>query len=275
MKHHGIRDAAQLVGFEPEEGPSMRMSLTIVLGFLLLITGTARAQGVVLPLPPEDQQKITAQLGPGVVGNALPSQPIGDVSTYFPLTSRSLTYQITSGPKAGNSESSEVARVRRPGGRLAWRLTLSPSLTGFIAQGMDGWLVMPAVSDPGEGVVVVTTPANPFVPKGMQPGETRSFSQKVSVNYLDNPTDQDYSGSLNGTYTYVGTYQVPVPAGTFPAVLFRANSEGKVGPAHTNDTAYTFFAPNVGLVAMIMQEDATAFWIFHIDTTTGKVLTSK
>jgi hypothetical protein len=275
MKHHGIRDAAQLVGFEPEEGPSMRMSLTIVLGFLLLITGTARAQGVVLPLPPEDQQKITAQLGPGVVGNALPSQPIGDVSTYFPLTSRSLTYQITSGPKAGNSESSEVARVRRPGGRLAWRLTLSPSLTGFIAQGIDGWLVMPAVSDPGEGVVVVTTPANPFVPKGMQPGETRSFSQKVSVNYLDNPTDQDYSGSLNGTYTYVGTYQVTVPAGTFPAVLFRANSEGKVGPAHTNDTAYTFFAPNVGLVAMIMQEDATAFWIFHIDTTTGKVLTSK
>jgi hypothetical protein len=175
MKHHGIRDAAQLVGFEPEEGPSMRMSLTIVLGFLLLITGTARAQGVVLPLPPEDQQKITAQLGPGVVGNALPSQPIGDVSTYFPLTSRSLTYQITSGPKAGNSESSEVARVRRPGGRLAWRLTLSPSLTGFIAQGMDGWLVMPAVSDPGEGVVVVTTPANPFVPKGMQPGEDAIF----------------------------------------------------------------------------------------------------
>src|SRR5271155_5974579 len=187
-KLHSILD------FPPREGGKLlQMVIAAILAVLLLTAASARADGVVLPLPPEDQQKITAQLGPGVVGNALPSQPIGDVSTYFPLTSRSLTYQITSGPKAGNSESSEVARVRRPGGRLAWRLTLSPSLTGFIAQGMDGWLVMPAVSDPGEGVVVVTTPANPFVPKGMQPGETRSFSQKVSVNYLDNPTDQDRS----------------------------------------------------------------------------------
>ncbi|MGO9268351.1 MAG: hypothetical protein ACLQBA_26280 [Candidatus Binataceae bacterium] len=249
------------------------LALTLVLAFLL--PRPARGQGIVLPLPPEDQQRIVALLGPGVVGNALPSTPIAKVSTYFLLQNRILTYQIASGANAGNSESSEIAKVRRPGGRSAWRLRLSPSLTGFIAQTSDGDLVMPAVSDPGEGVVVVTTPANPFVPKGMQPGETRSFSQQVSVNYLDDPSDQDYSGSLSGTYTYIGTYQVTVPAGTFPAILFRAKTEGKVGPAHTSDTAYSFFAPNVGLVAMIMQEDVTAFWLFHINTTTGKVLTSK
>jgi hypothetical protein len=198
--------------------------VTLMLGLLLLAAGIAQAQGVVIPLPPEDQQRIAAQLGPGVVGNALPIKPITDVSAYFPLTNRSLTYQIASGPNAGNSESSEIARVRRPSGRLAWRFRLSPSLTGFIAQTMAGDLVMPAVSDPGEGVVVITTPANPFVPKGMRPGETRSFSQQVSVNYLDNPADQDYSGFLSGTYTYIGTYQVTVPAGTFPAVLFRAKT---------------------------------------------------
>jgi hypothetical protein len=90
-------------------------------------------------------------------------------------------------------------------------------------------------------VVVVTTPANPFVPKGMQPGETRTYTQQVSVNYLDDPSDQRYSGSINGTYTYVGTYQVTVPAGTFPAVLFRVKCEGKVGPAHTVNTGYNFF----------------------------------
>jgi hypothetical protein len=221
--------------------------VTLMFGLLLLISEGVHAQGV-LPLPPEDQKRITAQLGPGVVGNALPSIPIGNVSTYFPLTNRSLTYRIASGPNAGKSESSEIARVRRPGGKLAWRFRLSPSLTGFIAQTLDGGLVMPAVSDPGEGVVVVTTPADPFVPKGMQPGETRSFSQQVSVNYLDNPADKDYSGTLNGTYTYVGTYEVTLPAGTFPAILFRAKTEGKVGPAHTSDTAYSFFAPNVGLL---------------------------
>ena len=48
--------------------------------------------------------------------------------------------------------------------------------------------------------------------------------------------------------------------------------EGKVGPAHTHDTAYYFFAPGKGVVAMISQEDATAFWVIHIDTTSGKVL---
>ena len=79
-------------------------------------------------------------------------------------------------------------------------------------------------------------------------------------------------GSLRGAYTYVGTYQVTVPAGSYKAVLLRLKCEGKVGPAHTHDTAYYFFAPGKGVVAMISQEDATAFWIIHIDTTSGKVL---
>jgi len=139
----------------------------------------------------------------------------------------------------------------------------------------QGDIIMAALTDSGEGVVVVTTPANPFVPKGMQPGESRSYTQQVSVNYLDDPSDQKYSGSINGTYTYIGTYQVTVPAGSFPAILFRVNCEGKVGPAHTHNTGYNLFAPGVGMVAMILEEDVTAFWLFNIDSTTGKVLMSK
>ena len=132
--------------------------------------------------------------------------------------------------------------------------------------------MMPAISDIGEGVVVVTTPANPFVLKGMKPGESRSYVQHVLVNALDEPTDQEYSGSLNGTYTYLGTYLVKVPAGTYPAVLFRLKCQSKVGPADTQDVAYYFFAPGEGLVAMISQENATAFWLIHNDTKSGKVL---
>ncbi len=245
------------------------------IGILLLASGSARAQGVVLPLPPQDQQKITAQLGPGVVGKALPSQPIEDVSVYFPLNDRAHTFRVTSGPNTGNTQTLGLMKARRPNGKVAWRYQLSPSLVTFIAQTLEGDLTMPAIIDANEGVVVVTTPANPFVPKGMKPGETRSYSQQVSVNYLDDPGDQEYSGSLSGTYTYVGTYQVTLPAGTFSAVLFRVKCEGKVGPAHTQNTAYNLFAPGVGEVAMIMQEDVAAFWIFHIDSTTGKVLMSR
>jgi len=209
-----------------------------------------------------------------VVGQALPSNPIADPSVYFPLQERVLTYQVTAGPNTGNTQTLKVAKRNRPGGSPAWRFGISPTLAGFVRQSLAGDLMMPAVTDSDEGVVVITTPANPFLIKGIQPGETRTFSQTVSVNYLDDPTKQDYSGNLNASYTYVGTYQVTVPAGTYQAVLMRLKYEGKVGPAHTKDTAYYFFAPQVGVVAMISQEDVEAFWIIHIDSKMGKVLAS-
>ena len=253
----------------------MRTLVTVTLGLLLLASGSASAQGVVLPLPAQDQQNITAQLGPGVVGNALPSSPINDPSVYFPLQEKSQQFQVVAGPHAGTVQTLGLWKARRPGGRMAWRFQLTPSLNGFMRETPEGDIIMAALTDSGEGVVVVTTPANPFVPKGMQPGESRTYTQQVSVNYLDDPSDQKYSGTINGTYTYVGTFQVTVPAGTFPAVLFRVNCEGKVGPAHTQNTGYNFFAPGVGMVAMILEEDVTAFWLFNIDSTTGKVLMSK
>jgi hypothetical protein len=229
----------------------------------------------VLPLPADDLRKITAQLGPNVVGAAMPSDTIRDASFFFPLQQQSHIYQVTSGPKAGNLQTLGLATLDRPGRSAAWRFQMSPSLTGFIHQTLQGDLVIPTLSDLNQGVLLITTPANPFVPKGMQPGESRVFSQQVSVNYLDDPTDQRFSGSLNSIYTYVGTYQVTVPAGTFNALLLRGQCEGKVGPAHTRNTTYNFFAPGVGVIAMILQEDVSAFWIYNIDSTTGKVLMAR
>ena len=243
---------------------------------MLALGGLVSARSVraddVLPLSAEDQTEITALLGAGVVGDALPSKPIDDTSVYFPLEEKELSYQVTGGKDAGKTQALKIAQGKRPIGTPAWRFELSPSLAAFISRTPDGDLLMPAVSDNGEGVVVVTTPPNPFVLKGMKPGESRSLSQTVAVNYLDEPTKKDYSGELDGTYTYVGTYQVTVPAGSYQAVLLRMKFHGKVGPAHTEDTAYYFFAPGVGVVAMISQEDVEAFYIIHIDTSTGKVL---
>jgi hypothetical protein len=248
--------------------------LTLVVLWVVSV-GRASAQGVVLPLPAEDSQRINSMLGPGVVGNPVPSKPIADGTVYFPLQAKTLTYQVTSGKNAGNTQTLGVARRSRPDGQQAWRFQFTPSLAGFLSQTVDGALMMPAVSDGGEGVVVVSTPPSPFVPKGMNPGETRSFSQNISVNYLSNPSDQRYSGTVSGTYTYLGTYQVTVPAGTFNADLIRVKFQGTVGPAHTKDIQYNFFAPGVGVIAMITQEDIEAFWIFNIDSSTGKVLGSR
>ncbi len=252
----------------------MRTTLSLLLTTIVLTT-SALAQGPVLPLPPEERAIIDRILGAGVVGDALPSVPIDDPTTYFPLEERTLSYRVTSGKHVGSTYPLTIGRHARPAGAQAWRFELSPSLAAYLHRGDGGNLVMPAVSDSDHGIVVVTTPPNPFVVQGMQPGETRSFTQQVAVDYLDDPTRLDYSGTMTGSLKYVGTYRVTVPAGTFDAVLLRTKCAGKVGPAHTTDTAYYFFAPGTGVVAMIGQEDVEAFWVIHIDTTSGKVLAAR
>jgi hypothetical protein len=250
---------------------SCALAIAVAVAASIAAAGSASA-GDALPLPAADQQRMDALLGKGVVGRALPSAPIDDPMHYFPLQEKAPSYTITSGKRAGQTQVLKVAKGQRPGGNPAWRFQLSDSLSAFLRSTVEGDLLMPAVTDAGEGVVVITTPANPFLLKGMAPGTTRSFTQKVSVNYLDDPTAQDYAGALTGTFTYLGTYEVTVPAGTFPAVVMRVACEGKVGPAHTQDMAYYLFSPGIGVVAMISQEDAEAFWVIHIDSSSGRVL---
>jgi hypothetical protein len=271
-------------GEQPMKTSASHPRLSTLFVAVLLATSTCTLHatrataddGVVLQLPTEDAQELTAQLGSGVVGKALPSRPIADPLTYFPLQERSQSFLTTGGKHKGEKESLALAKRPRPAtGQQAWRFALSSSLATFVQQTDAGDLVMPSVTDSEHDVIVVTTPANPFVLKGMKPGETRTLSQSVSVNYLDNPSRQEYSGSLTGSYTYVGTYEVTVPAGSFQAILVRLKFEGKVGPATTQDTAYYLLAPNVGVVAMVSQEDVEAFWIIHIDTTVGKVLAAQ
>jgi hypothetical protein len=62
----------------------VRKFATVTLVVLMWANGFALADDdVILPLPAEDQQKIDALLGPGIVGKALPSKPIQDASVYF------------------------------------------------------------------------------------------------------------------------------------------------------------------------------------------------
>jgi hypothetical protein len=209
---------------------TLRTPVTVMLSLFLLASESAGAQGVVLPLPPDDQEMIAAQLGP-IVGRALPSMPIEDVSTYFPLQEKASIYQATAGRDTGKTQTLGLAKVRRPNGEFAWRFQFSPSLAGFIRQTPEGDLIMPAVGDTGDAVVVVTTPASPFVVKGMKPGETRYYVQQVVVDALDEPADQEYSGSLNGSYTYLGAYQDSarrdLRSGPVPSQVRR---QGRSGP---------------------------------------------
>ena len=73
--------------------------------------------------------------------------------------------------------------------------------------------------------------------------------------------------------SYVGQYEVTVPAGTFPAVLARLEFDIKVGPASVTDTVYAFFSKGVGKVAEIEATRISAMLIYHSSSKVSKVLT--
>ena len=107
----------------------MRKLITVTLGVLVLAVGLACADNVALPLPPEDQQMITTKLG-SIVGKALLSKPIEDVSVYFSLQEKAAFYQVTAGPNAGNTQRLGLAKARRPGGGWPGAFSSRPRLQG-------------------------------------------------------------------------------------------------------------------------------------------------
>jgi hypothetical protein len=250
------------------------MILAATIGLSLIQPIQVCAEDTALTLPDADRKILAEHLGADIIGEPLPSKPIYAPDRLFSFAHVPVTYRFTSGRNKGKTQTLVPTKVERPGGKTVWRVPLAPSLIGFLKQMPDGDIVMPAVEDTGAEALVVSTPANLFISKGMKPGETRRFVQQVSVRYLDDIDDEQWSGKLEADFTYVGTYRTKVPAGTFDAVLLRTTVEGKVGPARTRATSYSLFAPGVGLVAMILQQRVTAFWIYNANGAGGKILIS-
>jgi hypothetical protein len=253
----------------------LRITLVLILCLAVLLSSKGRSAIVLLQLPTKDQELIIKHLGAKIVGDAVRSEPIEDPAALFPFSDKRGTYQFTSGKNSGKRQTEALTKIPRPGGKFVWRLDLAPSLVAFLRETPEGDVVMPAVADTGEDALVVTNPPNPFLSKGMEPGETRSYSQRVSVRYFDDLSNERYGGTLKTEYTYLGTFRVTVPAGRFDAILLRAKIDGKIGPAHIHATSYSFFAPGTGLIAMILQQKITAFWVYNVDGVGGKVLVSR
>ena len=109
---------------------------------------------------------------------------------------------------------------------------------------------------------------------GIAPGESVNIESKLRVSTEKDPDDIKYTGKMNSKITYLGAYQVKVPAGTFDAVLVKADVKLHVGPADVEDTQYTFFAQGVGKVAEIEALRIAAALIYHSHSKTAKVLVS-
>jgi hypothetical protein len=106
----------------------------------------------------------------------------------------------------------------------------------------------------------------------MKPGQSIKSEHKVDVFDLSDLKTMMHSGSLDVTYTCVGTYRVTVPSGTYDAALIGWNYSGQVGPASIKDSQYRFLATGAGEMAMIQIRSILALLIYSDHTKRGKLL---
>jgi hypothetical protein len=240
---------------------------------LLVLAGLnpVSADTAVVPLPDADREQLEKLLGKGVVGEAVASSPLAPPETYLPHAGAARTYQVLEGGKA-SSETHKVENTTDAQFAPGWHYTAGAHGSAFFQKTGDGNLVTVAEEDLKNKVLSRFTPGEPLIIAGVKPGESRRFTIKVEVADLSDPTDIEHTGSLDVTYTYVGTYSVKVPAGTYEAALIKWDYEGKVGPASIKDVYYRFIAPNAGMVAMIENVRISAMLVYNDKTKLGKLL---
>jgi hypothetical protein len=239
---------------------------------LTLSVSVARAQGPTIPLPADDRSVIDQWLGKGVVGQALPAPTIGDTARYLLLREGARTYQVVSGPNAGQRETFLYARLKRPAGASSWRYDVGATRVNFLNVQNDGSILLTASQETKDGVVTKYTPAEPFLISGFAPGEERRTTMAVKVYDLGHPDAVTHEGRIDVSCRYVGAYRVTVPVGTHDAVLIKWVFSGRVGPASFDDVQYRLFALDLGMLALIEKRDVSAFLIYNVHTKEGKVL---
>jgi len=231
----------------------------------------AQGSGAVVPLPAQMQQAAQTYL-PGVVGAPVPSFLI--TPNMASLQAGSRTYTVVSGPDAGSTETHVIAPLKGDKSGAQWHYTVGQR-SAYLKLVPGESLSIVAETDADQGVITRYSPPLPLLVAGMQAGDSKQMTLQVSVFDLTDPTDQTHSGSLNTTLTYVGAYQVTVPAGTFNAALLRWSFNGTIGPATVEDIQARFVSPYVGMVAAAEKRDVAAFLIYNDNTKIGRALAQR
>lgn len=244
---------------------------------LLASMGLSRAGAAdpVIPLPDEDRERLEKGLGPGIVGKAVAAPTIDDPATFLKVAGgRSWRFRYTSGDKKDKVEAFTLSPRKRPTGELIWKADTGPTTSMYLRTGSDGSIELVSDENRDEGVITRYSPPEPLWVSNLKPGDVRRSKHDVKVYDLNDPKDVSHRGYLNLVYTYVGAYEITVPAGTFEVVLLRWEYKGKIGPASIEDVQYRLLAKDIGPVALIEKFDASAFLVYQNHTKVGRVLVS-
>jgi hypothetical protein len=247
------------------------------LGLMVLSAGVApnlslaQTAGTVVPLPAADQQEIEKLLGKGIVGDAQSASPLGSPESYLPPKGSSMTYQVVEKNKK-ITEAHKLEDTTDASLAPGWQYSVEKAGAAYFQKVSDGSLHTVAEQDLGNKVLSRFSPGEPMIIPGLKPGESRKSTLQVAVYDLSDLKKVSHSGSLDVTYTYVGTYRVTVPAGTYDAALIRWDYAGEIGPADIKDSQYRFLAPGAGMVAMVQIRSISAMLIYNDHTKRGKLL---
>ncbi len=242
---------------------------------MALIDGPALAQesgAKPIELSEADRANIEKFLGQGVVGKALAGNPIADTAKFFPFEHGSWTFKFTSGKNKGKLQEQSFKPTKKDESGETGRYQNGKDQVYFLIRSQDGGISVVSEQDSKQGVISRFSPPEPIYVGGLKPGESKRYTLGVKVYDLSDPKDVTHSGSLDLTYSYVGAYEVTVPAGTYEAALLRWDYNGEVGPASVEDTQYRFLVEGVGVIAMIEKKNISAMLIYHDHAKFGKVL---
>jgi hypothetical protein len=236
---------------------------------MLSVSALAADERKVVPLGAEDR-KVLSLLGEGVVGKALPAHPIEDAGKFLDLQAGPHTFRVVSGKDKGKMQVETYTSLGAKDGSPHWKRTIGDQYDEFLTL-KAGAVAKTAETEKEHGYrAAFDRPMHEHV--GIAPGESVNLESKMRVSTVKDPGEIKYTGKMNSKLTYVGAYQVKVPAGSFEAILVKLDVKIHVGPAEVEDTQYTFFARGAGKVAEIEALRVSAALIYHSHTKTAKVL---
>jgi hypothetical protein len=242
---------------------AFRISLIVAGVGFLLFGSEARAAG----LSEADQKALAPLLGAGVVGASAPVGPL--TLAMAGLRDGPWTYQILAREGQGQTQAHVASKLKSDATGTTWSYQAGPKTVLFLSESPDGSLSLVSEQDIEHGVLTTYAPPEPIVVAGLSPGESRQSTIAVKVYDLSQHDNLKYQGSLDVTYSYLGAYEITVPAGSWDAALVKWTFKGKVGPAHIEDTQYRFAVENVGMLARKEAKDISAMLFYHFDVDPG------
>ena len=245
-------------------------------GLVLFAAAVAASPLTQTATPAADIAFIEKYLGAGVIGPPVAAGPIEKPSDWLAAGPTRMTFRVIN-PSAGSTttEIEEFAAVPRPTPAPRWSLRAGSRVVSYLEASPDGGIGRISQFDSQHAVISRFAPPEAVIPAGIAPGQSVERTVAVTVSDAATPEEVKYRGSLRQTLTYVGAFQVTVPAGTFDAILLDVHIDGEVGPATIHDHVCFFFAKGIGRVASVEQKSVSAFLFYNKDERNGRVLVSR